>query len=340
MKNLVENISVQKEFIQRLSYNLRNFKWKQNGANFSCPICGDSKKNPTKARGYLFEKKNLFQFFCHNCSFSSNFSFFLKNVNPALHSEYVKELFVEKKKEGNFRRREKPLIAEVKKELANSAIPAPTIESLPDNHITKCYVKRRKLPQRYFEKLHYVSKFGDWIRKHYNPDYRGENDERIIIPFYNGQKELVAFQGRSICGNTKLRYVTFKVQENAPKIFNFDEVQVNKKIYLVEGPFDSMFLPNSMAAAGSDVTKLLDRLDYDIVFVPDREPRNYEIVKKVANMIDRKYKVALLPDSMPGKDINEYILNGFSIQQVTSMIDRFTFEGLQASFQLKMWKCI
>ena len=248
-------------------------------------------------------------------------------------------MFVDKKKEGAYRRREKPP-SELKKELTDVAIPAPTIESLPDNHITKCYVKRRKLPQKYFEKLHYVSKFGDWIRKHFNPEYRGENDERIIIPFYNGQRELVAFQGRSICGNTKLRYITFKVQENAPKIFNFDEVQVNKKIYLVEGPFDSMFLPNSMAAAGSDVTKLLDRLDYDIVFVPDREPRNYEIVKKVANMIDRKYKVALLPDSMPGKDINEYILNGFSIQQVTSMIDRFTFEGLQATFQLKMWKCI
>ena len=162
MKNLVENISVQKEFIQRLSYNLRNFKWKQNGANFSCPICGDSKNNPTKARGYLFEKKSLFQFFCHNCSFSSNFSFFLKNVNPALHAEYVKELFVDKKKEGAYRRREKPP-SELKKELTDVAIPAPTIESLPDNHITKCYVKRRKLPQKYFEKLHYVSKFGDWI---------------------------------------------------------------------------------------------------------------------------------------------------------------------------------
>ena len=92
-----------------------------------------------------------------------------------------------------------------------------------------------------------------------------------------------------------------------------------------------------MAAAGSDVTKLLDRLDYDIVFVPDREPRNCEIVKKVANMIDRKYKVALLPESMRGKDINDYILNGYTSSQIVSMIDRFTFEGLQATFHLKMW---
>ena len=101
-----------------------------------------------------------------------------------------------------------------------------------------------------------------------------------------------------------------------------------------------MFLPNAIAVAGSDVSKVLDKLNYDFVFVADREPRNPEIGKKIANMIERKYKVALLPESMRGKDINEYILNGFTINQIVQMIDRFTFEGLQATFQLKMWQKI
>lgn len=101
-----------------------------------------------------------------------------------------------------------------------------------------------------------------------------------------------------------------------------------------------MFLPNSIAIAGSDVTKTLDKLNFDFVFVADREPRNPEIVKKIANMIERKYKVALLPESMRGKDINEYILNGFSASQIVQMIDCFTFEGLQVTFQLKMWQKI
>ena len=179
MKNLTESITLQKEFIHRLSYTLRNFKWKSNGANFSCPICGDSKKNPTKARGYLFEKKNLFQFFCHNCSFSSNFSFFLKNVNPSLHAEYIKELFLKEKPAEKVRIR-KPKPAPVEKP---SSISAQTIESLPTDHQAKHYVLRRKIPDKYQKKLFFVPHFGDWIRKHYDANYRGENDERIIIPF-------------------------------------------------------------------------------------------------------------------------------------------------------------
>ena len=337
MKNIIENLSLQKEFIHRLSFNLRNFKWKQNGANFSCPVCGDSKKNPTKARGYLFEKKNLFQFFCHNCSFSSNFSYFLKTVNPSLHVEYMKELFLNNKpREQRYSIIEKPEPIKIKRE----SIPAKTIESLPCDHHARTYVLRRRIPDKYQKKLYFVPHFGDWIRKNYDASYRGENDERIIIPFYNGKCELIAFQGRSLSGNTKLRYITFKLQENAPKIFNYEEVNTRKKIYMVEGPIDAMFLPNAIAMAGSDITKMLDKLSFDITFVPDREPRNCEIIKKISNMIDRKYKVALLPESMTGKDINEYILNGYSIPQITQMIDRFTFEGLQASFQLRMWQKI
>jgi hypothetical protein len=43
---------------------------------------------------------------------------------------------------------------------------------------------------------------------------------------------------------------------------------------------------------------------------------------------------------MTGKDINEYILRGYTTNQIISMIDRFTFEGLQAIFQLKLWQKI
>lgn len=337
-RSLVENKTLQKEFLHRLSSTLRNFKWKTNGANFSCPICGDSKKNETKARGYIFEKENLYQYFCHNCGFSSNFSFFLKSVNSLLHTEYLKELFLDKKRTDVIMSSVRPKL--LPNRISLTYVKAPTIDSLDEGHIAKEYVKRRKIPNKYLKELFYVSTFGNWVRKHYDPNYSGGNDERIIIPFYNGKKQLVAFQGRALSGNTKLRYITIKLSEKAPKIYNFDNVDVKKKIYIVEGPIDAMFLPNAIAVAGSDVTKTLDKLNFDFVFVADREPRNPEIIKKIANMIDRKYKVSLLPESMPGKDINEYILNDYTTNQIVQMIDRFTFEGLQATFQLKMWQKI
>lgn len=338
-RSLIENKSIQKEFLQRLSLTLRNFKWKSNGANFSCPICGDSKKSETKARGYIFEKENLYNYFCHNCGFSAKFSFFLKTINPVLHTEYIKEIFLDKKRTENLMNSVQPKAIPSDKKIT-SYIKAPSLESLKEDHNAKLYVRRRQIPEKYLKELFYVSSFGSWVRKYYDPNYSGGDDERIIIPFYNGKKQLVAFQGRSLSGNTKLRYITIKLNEKAPKIYNFHNVNVNKKIYIVEGPIDAMFLPNAIAVAGSDVSKSIDKLNFDFVFVADREPRSFEIVKKISNMIERKYKVALLPESMHGKDINEYILNGYTSLQIVQMIDRFTFEGLQATFQLKMWQKI
>lgn len=344
-QSLKENKSLQKEFVNRLSHSLKNFKWKSDGANFSCPICGDSKKNTTKARGYLFLKENLYRYFCHNCGFSAKFSFFLKKVNPALHGQYIREMFTENantaySKEETIVSVRPKVISSDKPVESHGQIHAASINSLQNNHEAKQYVIRRKIPEQYLKSLYYVSNFGDWVRKHYDMNYTGGNDERIIIPFYDGKKRLVAFQGRALSGNTRLRYITIKIKKNAPKIFNFDRVDTRKKIYVVEGPIDAMFLPNAIAIAGSDVPPALDQQGFDLVFVADREPRNPEIIKKIASMIDRKYKVALLPESMTGKDINEYILKGYSVSQITSMIDRFTFEGLQAIFQLKLWQKI
>jgi hypothetical protein len=43
-------LSIDTKYIRLLSTRLRNFKQKKEGLyNFSCPICGDSKKNMTKA---------------------------------------------------------------------------------------------------------------------------------------------------------------------------------------------------------------------------------------------------------------------------------------------------
>ena len=163
-RSLVENKTLQKEFLHRLSSTLRNFKWKTNGANFSCPICGDSKKNETKARGYIFEKENLYQYFCHNCGFSSNFSFFLKSVNSLLHTEYLKELFLDKKRTDVIMSSVRPKL--LPNRISLTYVKAPTIDSLDEGHIAKEYVKRRKIPNKYLKELFYVSTFGNWVRKH------------------------------------------------------------------------------------------------------------------------------------------------------------------------------
>ena len=81
------------KYVSLLSFRLRNFKRKGNDQwNFSCPYCGDSKKEKSKARGYIFQKNGKLRFFCHNCSIPNiDIPKLIKHLDPSMYDEYVKE---------------------------------------------------------------------------------------------------------------------------------------------------------------------------------------------------------------------------------------------------------
>ena len=85
---------VDSKFIGLVSSRLQKFKRvKSDLYNFRCPICGDSQKNKSKTRGYLYSVKADMNFRCHNCGSSMTLSNFLKEVDPVIHKQYVFERF-------------------------------------------------------------------------------------------------------------------------------------------------------------------------------------------------------------------------------------------------------
>ena len=65
------SLYIDKKYINMLSPRLERFVWKkQDLANCRCPLCGDSKKNKAKARGYFYHKDNDMFYRCHNCGAS------------------------------------------------------------------------------------------------------------------------------------------------------------------------------------------------------------------------------------------------------------------------------
>ena len=85
---------VDSKFINLVSSKLQKFKRvKSDLYNFRCPVCGDSKKNKSKTRGYLYGMKANVNFKCHNCGASMTLSNFLKHIDPVLHKQYVFERF-------------------------------------------------------------------------------------------------------------------------------------------------------------------------------------------------------------------------------------------------------
>ena len=84
------------KYINLISSRFSKFKKvKNNLYNFRCPICGDSKKNKNKARGYLYQVKNNTNFKCHNCGVNISFNNFLKDLDTVLHKQYTFEKFKE-----------------------------------------------------------------------------------------------------------------------------------------------------------------------------------------------------------------------------------------------------
>ena len=85
---------VDSKFIGLVSSRLTKFKRiKSDLYNFRCPICGDSQKNKSKTRGYLYSVKADMNFRCHNCGALMTLSNFLKEIDPVIHKQYVFERF-------------------------------------------------------------------------------------------------------------------------------------------------------------------------------------------------------------------------------------------------------
>tara|TARA_B100000427_G_scaffold229094_1_gene192392 strand:+ start:22 stop:405 length:384 start_codon:yes stop_codon:yes gene_type:complete len=124
------------------------------------------------------------------------------------------------------------------------------------------------------------------------------------------------------------------LDENKPKIYGLERIDTNKAIYIVEGPFDSTLLGNSVAMAGSDVDcRTYNWSDY--IWVYDNEPRNREIVNRISKSIDRGDKVVIWPNNIQEKDINDMAIAGHDVK---SLVELNTYHGLEAQVKLTEWK--
>jgi hypothetical protein len=100
-----------------------------------------------------------------------------------------------------------------------------------------------------------------------------------------------------------------------------------------------MFLPNCIAAAGSDFPDIPKQARQNYTIVYDNEPRSKVIIKKIEQAIDDGYPVCLWPQwTSAGKDINKMVQLGMTLPQVKTVIDENTFSGLEAIAQLSFWR--
>ncbi len=338
------SIFLDKKYISLVSSRLEKFKWKSSKlANCRCPFCGDSAKNANKMRGYFYQKGNSCFYKCFNCLKSYTIGTFLKHIDPKLLEEYT----FDKYREGSNSSLKKPEFEfEWKKPWENHTEPIEFLSDLdricdlPKDHIAVKYLVNRQIPEEFFNKLYFTQDFKGLIDKiePENAYHLQEKEQRIVIPFFDSDgKKVIAVQGRAL--NKKgIRYITIKVDKDAPKIFGLERVDVQNRVFMVEGPFDAMFLHNSIASAGA-ILGNQDLSNYrDLVFVYDNEPRNRQIVETMVQQADKGYKVCVWPDTIKDKDINDMVLSGRPSEEIMDIIEKNTFSGLEARIKITEWR--
>ena len=345
---------IDQTYINRVSPSLRNFKWKNSTlANCSCPICGDSQKNKTKARGYFYCKENAYFYKCHNCGHGCNLYNFLQKVSHQLAKEYSLERWKSGKDNGKNPKKEDDMFNILKqkpkfKRKDKVLDDLKCLTELPKNHPAVRFADMRQIPKQHFPLLYFTDDFGSFVKHNLDPEVLCGKEDRIVIPFFNSHGDVVAVQGRSINfkdeenARQTAKYITIKADKSIDRLwYGLWRANPNKRVYVVEGPIDSLFLQNAVAMVGAGALKEIPERfkDTEMTYILDNEPRNRQICAYNEKLIEMGKDVCIWPKEIYEKDINDMSYR-LSTRKIQKIIDDNTVSGLEAKLRFNEWRKI
>jgi len=318
--------------------------------NFRCPICGDSETNKSKKRGYIFKhnKRDALYYKCYNCNVTMSFSSLLKKIDKKVYKEYVIKNMQHYKSRPSTRQKPKNKIQNIKYESNPNLIKFKTdkylkglikISDLRPEHIARKTLSDRLIPESSFSELYYSDDFMCHVNKFIPNKFKKPfKEQRLIIPLKTADGITFGMQGRSLNPNVekRYRYMTIIFDESiGHKCFGVNKIKKDKPITVVEGPLDSLFLNNSIAACGSSInTAPAD------VYMLDNEPRNKVICGIMNSLLNNNKSVVIIEDEkFIGLDINDMILKGLiKAGEIEEFVKQNTYAGMTGLMKLKHWR--
>lgn len=276
----------------------------------ACPACGT---NPS----FVYNDSDVEMFLCHGCQRNSKW-------------EYIQNAFsTNNVSDSNGNRIHIKVTANHNSLLSDCQ----RIVDLDSTHPGFQFIRDRRIPLCYRDLFYYTENLGTLVNS-YGYNFK-DSQAKVIIPFFDENEKLFALQARAL-DNTLPKYITILLEKDKGKIFGLERWNKDETTYLVEGPIDSLFLPNALAMAGSDISEN-KYSNSDMIVCLDNEQRNAEIISKYSKFIDRGFKIVIWPDNLRSKDINDMILENLNPLQI---IQENTHQGLAAKIKLDNWKRI
>lgn len=335
---------IEKKYLDVISSRLDRFVWKtENLANCRCPVCGDSETNTRKARGFFIKKNvsegDFWYYLCHNCGYSLRFSRFLKEHFSEYYSGFLAEAYLKK---------ERPLVVENKIKIDKPVFDTSlkwdylsNIESLSVGDPHRSYLLSRGITEAYWKRLFYTNDYQAMVSQYSLTEALKirKSEKRIILPLYSQEKTLFGFVGRTIEDN-KERYLTIKLDHDHTKVFGLETLDTTKTVYVLEGPIDSLFIPNSIAACGTYLSpQYIKSISKNSIVVLDNQPRNSNVVYMMMRYASAGLRVVVWKNISPAlKDINDMIMSGMKPNEIIGLMEENTFSGLKAKNEIQHWK--
>ncbi|MGL6229353.1 MAG: hypothetical protein ACRC3J_09130 [Culicoidibacterales bacterium] len=335
----------ERQIARQLAFVQRNFRdmTRSNGEtrlNFSCPICGDSKKDEYAARAWFNEKEGSVWYGCYNCGWNKPLSVYLKMFVPDEYRNYIKEKF---KNTDRPKRVTTLAVKEEKQIKAVHEIPySVQCSTLPENHPIVKYMLKRCIPRHRHDLFYFTQEWRKLANYVCDETYTKENasikENRLVIPIYNKDMSIACVQGRAL-SDDGIRYMTIKADQEASKVYGMERVAGKGDVFIFEGPIDSTFVKNGIAIVGG--TMALEEAPYPgrRVWVLDNENRAYHTLKRIENLIAAGERVVLF-DKIPwkSKDINDFISKeNATEQQIQDYLESNIIKGLSAKHRFAQY---
>ncbi len=320
-----------------------NYKWVAR-----CPVCGDSEKSRSKKRFYILVKKE--QIFCHNCSYNNSIYNFIKERYPEVFKEYVHDII--KLTREQKRKKFWNELKDIKKNSEENSINIPDRISLAEKYglekdltnirFALSYIQSRNLdPKRFW----FIDNYLGLSRELKTGEFTEGYDPRVVIPFIiNSTGELYAMQGRALLPDSGVKYLTILFDESKGKIYNYYNVDWNKRVYVTEGPIDSMFLDNSISLSGASINQeLINKLkSLDHIVIMDTDfVYNKDVRRTMNQCINKGLTVFIPPKNIIDnfKDINDLSVKlKMNNEEILELINNNSYSGIKAKVILSKYK--
>lgn len=333
--NLPEHVVVHL-FLNNVPFAVRSADKSYRGR---CVACGDSKKNQSKKRLYLYLSSKAPHVHCFNCGYSNNAVGFFREYFPNQLRAVIKD--------GRTLFRKKNEDEELKKKVEDSkwkinrarffTMCCVGLDAKTDSLLIRSVQKQAKnfcvtkgIPKKYLGEFFVC--FEDSVYHTFTG--------RLIVPFYDDLGQIYHFQARNLYP-TGDKYLTGRLTDlGIPVIYRWFTVDRSKPIFVTEGLLDCLFLDNGVSLCGAAkfsspaILFLTGQGISDIIFVMDNDTTG---LGKMKGLLKKGVRCFIPPKEFQEcRDLGEYsVKSGVVGEKLSEWILTNSFSGVQGLARLR-----